>query len=85
MSFKAVVAIIIIAIFVISYVFMILRIYFSVKRIEMDNEKLKQFLTLSHECFPIEILGKDEKGTGKFICLFCHKPIKPNSNPPSKS
>ncbi len=75
MNFKAVVAIIIIAIFVISYVFMILKIYFSVKKIKVLNEKLKQFLILSHECFPIEILGKDEKGIGKFICLYCNKPM----------
>lgn len=27
-------------------------------------------------CYPIEIIDKEEKPTGKFICLYCHKPVE---------
>ena len=29
-------------------------------------------------CYPLEIIGKDEKGTGKFICLYCNLPVELN-------
>lgn len=38
------------------------------------HEALKR--EAKHECCPIEIIGKDEKRTGKFICLFCGKPVE---------
>ena len=44
MELKSIVAIILVIIFVGSYLFVILRVYILVKRIVKDNEKLKKFL-----------------------------------------
>lgn len=49
MSLKEIIAIILIVIFVSSYLFVILRMYFLVNRIVKDNEKLKKFLKLIKE------------------------------------
>ena len=46
MSFKEIIAVIFILIILISYVFIILRMYYLVIRISKDNEKLKKFLKL---------------------------------------
>ena len=46
MSFKEIIAIIIILIILIAYVFIILRMYILVMKIAKDNEKLKKFLKL---------------------------------------
>ena len=44
MKLQSIVAIILVIIFVGSYVFVILRMYILVRRIAKDNEKLKKFL-----------------------------------------
>ena len=49
MSFKEILAIIIILIILIAYIFIILRMYILLIKITKDNEKLKKFLKLIEE------------------------------------
>ena len=49
MKLPSIVAIILVIIFVGSYLFMMLRMYVLVKRIEKDNEKIKKFLKIVEE------------------------------------
>jgi len=46
MESKSIIGIILVALFVIFYVFVILRMYFLIGKIVKDNEKLKKFLKL---------------------------------------
>ncbi len=41
-------------------------------------DKCPKFNNKGIGCYPIEIISKDEKGTGEFICLYCHAPVEIN-------
>ena len=49
MKLQSIVAIILVIIFVGSYLFVTLRMYVLVKRIDKDNKKLKKFLKIVEE------------------------------------
>jgi len=34
------------------------------------------FTKRKRRCYPIEIINKEEKPTGEFICMYCHKSVE---------